>query len=146
VDFLEIGEETLLAEILGFLLEHFAVSDDGVHGRAQFVAHVGEELALGFVGASAASRALSSWRLDSASAVALASISARAISDSLRARCSSSNNRSRNCSASRLRRMTRERAMKAQANNPATRRRRHHEEGVAIPRRHHRQLREQGFE
>ena len=35
----------------GLLLEHFAVADDGVQRRAQFVAHVGQELALGLVGA-----------------------------------------------------------------------------------------------
>ena len=35
---------------LRLLLQHFAVPDDGVHGGAEFVAHVGEELALGAVG------------------------------------------------------------------------------------------------
>jgi len=30
--------------------EDFAVADDGVQGRAEFVAHIGQELALGLVG------------------------------------------------------------------------------------------------
>ena len=37
-------------EVLGFLLQHFAVADDGVERGAQLVAHVGQEGALGPVG------------------------------------------------------------------------------------------------
>ncbi len=39
-----------LARSLRLIHEHLAIPDDGVHGGAQFVAHVGEELALGLVG------------------------------------------------------------------------------------------------
>ena len=46
----EVGDEALLAELRGFLDEHFAVADDGVERRAQLVAHIGEELALRLVG------------------------------------------------------------------------------------------------
>ena len=41
------GMKALMPEVLGLLLEHLAVADDGVQRRAQFVAHVGEEGALG---------------------------------------------------------------------------------------------------
>ena len=50
---------------------------------------------------------------------------------------SSSSNCSRNCSASRLRRMTSDRATKAQPTKPSSRAaRRHHDQRVGIPRRH----------
>ena len=39
-----------IAQVLALLLEHLAVADDRVERRAQLVAHVGEELALGAVG------------------------------------------------------------------------------------------------
>ena len=38
-----------LADVLRLLLQHLAVADDGVQRRAQLVAHVGQEGALGFV-------------------------------------------------------------------------------------------------
>ena len=50
MDFFEVGDEFVLTEILHLLGEHFAVADDGVHRRAQLVAHVGEEGALCAVG------------------------------------------------------------------------------------------------
>ena len=50
VNFFQIGDKTFLVQIYRFLHEHFAVADDGVHGRAQFVAHVGEERAFGAAG------------------------------------------------------------------------------------------------
>ena len=48
-DLLEVGDEALLAQVVGLLLEHLAVADDGVERRAQLVAHVGQEGALGAV-------------------------------------------------------------------------------------------------
>ena len=50
LNFLQIGDELFLPHIPGFLDQHFAVTDDSVHGGAQFMAHVGEERALGGVG------------------------------------------------------------------------------------------------
>ena len=44
------GTQVVLADVLGLLLEHLAVADDGVERRAQLVAHVGQEGALGPVG------------------------------------------------------------------------------------------------
>ena len=46
---LEIGDEPLLARVLGVLLQHLAVADDGVERRPQLVAHVRQELTLGAV-------------------------------------------------------------------------------------------------
>ena len=46
VDLGQVGDEGFLAEVLGFLLEHLAVADDGVERRAQLVGHVGQELRL----------------------------------------------------------------------------------------------------
>ena len=40
----------VVAVVRRHLLQHLAVSDDGVERRAQLVAHVGEEVALGLVG------------------------------------------------------------------------------------------------
>ena len=42
--------ESCLAQIVGLLLQHLAVADDGVQRGPQLVAHVREELALGAVG------------------------------------------------------------------------------------------------
>ena len=39
-----------MAVVLGLFLEHLAVADDGVERRAQLVAHVGQECALGLIG------------------------------------------------------------------------------------------------
>ncbi len=46
VDLLQVGDDRRLVELLGLLLEHLAVPDDGVERGAQLVAHVGEECAL----------------------------------------------------------------------------------------------------
>jgi len=40
VDFLQVGNKILLAQILRLFGEHLAVANDGVHGRAQLMAHV----------------------------------------------------------------------------------------------------------
>ena len=48
--FLRSGMNSLGAEVLGLLLQHLAVADDGVERRAQLVAHVGQELGLVAVG------------------------------------------------------------------------------------------------
>ena len=48
--FLQVGDERPRGRVLGLLLEHLAVADDGVQRRAQLVAHVGQELALGPAG------------------------------------------------------------------------------------------------
>ena len=40
----------VLAEVVRLLLQHLAVADDRVQRRAQLMAHVGEELALGTIG------------------------------------------------------------------------------------------------
>src|ERR1035438_7145733 len=40
VDLLEIWNELDLADISKFLLHHFGIADNGIEGRAQFVAHV----------------------------------------------------------------------------------------------------------
>ena len=48
-DLLQVAAERgggVVAEVLGLLLEHLRVADDGVEGRAQLVGHVGHELAL----------------------------------------------------------------------------------------------------
>ena len=50
VDLLQVGDKMRLAQVLRVLLQHFAVTDDGVEGRAQLVAHVGEKGALGPIG------------------------------------------------------------------------------------------------
>ena len=42
--------KSVQALVLGLLLQHLAVAEDGVHRRAQFVAHVRQELRLGAVG------------------------------------------------------------------------------------------------
>ena len=46
VDPLEVGDEALGVLVLGLLLEHLAVADDGVERRPELVGHVGEELRL----------------------------------------------------------------------------------------------------
>ena len=46
VDLLEVGDGVGLVLVGGLLLEQLAVADDGVEGRAQLVAHVGQEGAL----------------------------------------------------------------------------------------------------
>ena len=46
VDLLEVGDEGLLRQVLGLLLEHLAVADDRVERRAQLVRHVRHELRL----------------------------------------------------------------------------------------------------
>ena len=51
LDLLEIGHERLVAGIARVLGKHLAVADDRVERRTQLVAHVGEERALGAVGA-----------------------------------------------------------------------------------------------
>jgi hypothetical protein len=43
-------DEVVLAGIGGVLDQHFGNADDGVQRRAQLMAHVGEELALGQIG------------------------------------------------------------------------------------------------
>ena len=50
VDLLQVGDGMLLAQVLRVLLQHFAVTDDGIERRAQLVAHVGEKGALGPIG------------------------------------------------------------------------------------------------
>ena len=50
MDLLKVGDERALTGVLSFLLEHFTVADDGVHGSAQLVAHVRKEGALGLAG------------------------------------------------------------------------------------------------
>ena len=47
LNFLEIPDIRNLAQILHFFFQHFAVSDNCVERRAQFVAHIREERALG---------------------------------------------------------------------------------------------------
>ena len=42
----EVGDNPILLEFRGFLDQHFAVADDGIERRAQFVAHIGKKLAL----------------------------------------------------------------------------------------------------
>src|SRR5579871_2319488 len=49
-DFLQVGNEMLLTSVLGILLENFGVTDDRVKWRAQFVAHICQELAFGTIG------------------------------------------------------------------------------------------------
>ena len=50
VDLAQVVEHVAHAGVLHLLLEHLAVADHGRERRAQFVAHVGDELALGEVG------------------------------------------------------------------------------------------------
>ena len=50
VDFFEVGAEFIQFSLDGFLLQHLGVAHDGVERRAQLVAHVGQEDALGPVG------------------------------------------------------------------------------------------------
>ena len=50
LDFLEVGDEVLLAAVGRVFLKDLAVADDGVERGAQFVAHIGQELALGPIG------------------------------------------------------------------------------------------------
>jgi hypothetical protein len=50
VDLLQVGQERLPADLFGLLLEELAVADYGVEGRAQLMAHVGDELAFGPAG------------------------------------------------------------------------------------------------
>ena len=46
LDLLEVGQEGVVAQVLGLLVQHLAVADDRVQRRPQLVAHAGEELAL----------------------------------------------------------------------------------------------------
>ena len=46
VDLPEVGDEVRLPQVLGLLPQQLAVADDRVEGRAQLVAHVGQEVAL----------------------------------------------------------------------------------------------------
>jgi hypothetical protein len=41
LNLVEVGQEAFLPDVLGLLLQHFAVADDGVQGRAQLVTHAG---------------------------------------------------------------------------------------------------------
>src|SRR5271168_4373350 len=50
LDFLEVGNELLLAGVGCVLLENLAVADDRIERRAQFMTHICQELALGPVG------------------------------------------------------------------------------------------------
>ena len=111
VNLLQVRREILLSEVFGFLLEHLAVANDGVERRAQFVAHAREKLGLGLA-------RLGGGFLGSAQFHIFVSISAFACCAASSARCSSSNNCSRNCSASRLRLMTSDRATSAQTSRP----------------------------
>src|SRR5437660_4831776 len=45
VDFRQIWNQFSCVDLLSLLLQHFAVTDDGVQRRAQFVAHPRDELA-----------------------------------------------------------------------------------------------------
>ena len=45
-DFLKVGHEALPVPVFGLLYQHLAVADDGVQGRAQFMAHTGQEIGL----------------------------------------------------------------------------------------------------
>ena len=47
---MQVGRELCLSALPRFFDQHLAVADDGVERRAQLVAHVGQECALGFVG------------------------------------------------------------------------------------------------
>ena len=46
LDLLEVGQERVLAEILGLLVQHLAVADDRVERRPQLVAHARQKVAL----------------------------------------------------------------------------------------------------
>ncbi len=50
IDLLQVRDEVFLLQFLGFLHQHFAVTEDGIHRRTQLVAHVGEKSTLGLVG------------------------------------------------------------------------------------------------
>ena len=50
LDLFQVGQHAVDAEVGEFLLQHLGVADDGAQGRAQFMAHVGDEQALGPVG------------------------------------------------------------------------------------------------
>ena len=49
-DAAQIHQHVLFVALLGNLLQHLAVADHGIERRAQFVTHVGHELALRAVG------------------------------------------------------------------------------------------------
>jgi len=49
-DFLEVGYQLLLAAVGRVFLKDLAVTNDGVERGSQFVAHIGQELALGSIG------------------------------------------------------------------------------------------------
>ena len=50
LNFVEVWDELGDTGVFGFFRQHFAVSDDGVHGGAELMAHVREEGALGAIG------------------------------------------------------------------------------------------------
>ena len=50
-DAIEILHCSCIAIVLGVFLQHFRVADDGVQRRTQFVAHIGQELRFGEIGA-----------------------------------------------------------------------------------------------
>jgi len=49
-DFLEVRYKLLLATVGRVFLQNFAVANDGIERGSQFVAHIGQELALGSIG------------------------------------------------------------------------------------------------
>ena len=49
VDLFQVRNKVLLLQVLGFLLQHLAVAEDGIHRSTQLVTHVGEKCALGLV-------------------------------------------------------------------------------------------------
>ena len=49
-DFVQVVADGWVARVLGIFEQQLAETDDGVQGRAQFVAHVGQEKAFGAVG------------------------------------------------------------------------------------------------
>ena len=49
-DFLQVRYKLLLTGVPRVLLQYLAVTDDGIEGSAQFVTHIGQELALGSIG------------------------------------------------------------------------------------------------
>ena len=49
LNLLQVADVRYFFRILHFLFEHFAVADDGIERRPQFMTHVGEEGALGAV-------------------------------------------------------------------------------------------------
>ena len=48
---LEVGDEVRRSQVLGFLLQHLAVANNGIERCAQLVAHAGEKVRFGFAGA-----------------------------------------------------------------------------------------------